>query len=179
MKNPFRSKTPVERRAETAERLADAEAQSEIAQQERLRLALAGEDTGPAEEAGWKLAARVRTYRDALAALDQEIAENERAEAAAAWAARSAAAEARAVAIAAEIDDIYFELAPRIERAIELAKCADVIGGTFVSKNFEGLRAVGGLRSSAAIIRDANYMDENVVERLERLQRDARVLQQS
>src|SRR5262245_12399860 len=80
MKNPFSRKTPQQRRDAVAAQLVEAESQAKSAQDERLKLAMAGEDTSKAEEQSWKLAARAKTLTDALAALDQEIADNERAE---------------------------------------------------------------------------------------------------
>ncbi|HEY7229553.1 MAG TPA: hypothetical protein VH558_04205 [Pseudolabrys sp.] len=79
MKNPFSRKSPQERRDAVAAQLAEAEQQAKAAQDERLKLALAGEPTEAAEEKSWKLTARVGTLRDALAALDQEVAAAEAA----------------------------------------------------------------------------------------------------
>ena len=71
------SKTPAERRAVLANQLGEAESQAAQATQQRIDLALAGSDTGPAEDQALRLAARASTLRDALAQLDREIAQAE------------------------------------------------------------------------------------------------------
>ncbi|HEY7301271.1 MAG TPA: hypothetical protein VH684_25555 [Xanthobacteraceae bacterium] len=104
MKNPFAKKSPAERRDAVAAQLAEAEQQAKAAQDERLALALRGESTGAAEEQSWKAEARMRTLRDALAALDQEIAEAE-----------AAAAEAKLVADREAAASYCNDLAARAE----------------------------------------------------------------
>lgn len=74
MKNPFIRKTLAERRQATADKLAEAETQAEAAKAERLRLALAGEDTSPAERTAWELETRANTLRTAIAEFDRQIA---------------------------------------------------------------------------------------------------------
>ncbi len=75
----FAKKSPAERRAVLADQLSAAESEAQATRDESLRLALAGSDTSPADESGWKLAARVQTLAAALAQLDKEIAEAEAA----------------------------------------------------------------------------------------------------
>ena len=73
----FSKKTPAERRAALADQLAAAESEAVSAKHERTRLALAGMDTAAAEDTSLRAEARITTYRDALAALDREIAQAE------------------------------------------------------------------------------------------------------
>ena len=125
MRNPFAKKTAAERRADTAKRLEGAERAAEQAQQERLRLALCGEDTGPAEEQSWKLEARTHTLRQAVEALDREIA----AEAAAKAAAEKKALRDKAIEKVrpwlAKAKSLYTDFDPLVESTKQLADIND------------------------------------------------------
>src|SRR5262249_13560063 len=125
MKIPFVKRTTAQRRDDTAAKLAEAEQQAKAAQEERVRLALAGEDTGPAEEAAWRLEARRRTSAEALVVLDDEIA----AEAAAKAAAERKALRDKAIKKVRpwleRIKSLNVELAPLVSATQGLATLND------------------------------------------------------
>jgi hypothetical protein len=120
---------------------------------------------------------RVGSLKAALQKLDAQIAAAERSEAAEAFRHRSTEAEARAAAIADVLDAIYTDLCPKIEKARELVRCCDVVAGTFASKGLDGLGCVAAFKTAASMVRDANFGDPAVVERVERLAAEAKVLQ--
>jgi hypothetical protein len=178
LKNPFAKRSATDRRTETAAKLAEAETQAETAKVERLRLALAGEDTGSAEEAAWKAEARIRTLREAVAALDREIAAEEVRKADAERAARRADATATVEAWRSELVTVQAKL-PLLHTATDLTAVQDRCGHgvviDLIGHRMEGytiaveelvMQSLGGFANMLRILEQGNGVADELASKV-------------
>jgi uncharacterized protein involved in exopolysaccharide biosynthesis len=179
--NLFRNKTPTiagheQRLADLNTQLADAEFDLQRAEENATAAAIDGTGLDAAADAVVRCSAALSALRAARSTIESELADMRSREAAAAFGRRAGAAEAVAVKIADELTSLAHDVEPKLQRARELLKCSDIAAGTFASTHFV-MPPLALLMTSASSLRDANFRDPDVVERVERLVREAAILQ--
>jgi hypothetical protein len=180
--NLFRNRTPTieghkQRLVDLDRQISDAETDLQQAEAAAVDAALNATGLTAATDEVVRVTAALSALRAARTQIESELAAMRAKEAAEAFRLRSEAAEAVAQRVSKELGEIYDAIASRVERAVELTKAADIISGTFASQSLNGLGCVAVLKTASSLALDARFDDPNTVERIERLARDAKVLQ--
>jgi hypothetical protein len=181
--NLFRTKPPTiptheARLVDLDRQISDTETDLQQAEAAAVDAALNATGLTAATDEVVRVTAALSALRAARTQIEGELATMRAKEAEVAFKKRSEAAEAVAVRIADDLAEIAHAVEPKLQRAHQLLKCADVAVGFFTSTNFV-MPPLALLVTAGSELRAANFNDRDVVERIERLQKEAAVLQEA